>query len=124
VSALENAGHIVMPTLCAYAGATTLNRSLVQTVLDPARGPEQFSETLLWLAPLVALYLLAGWGVYRWLRWAPWVTVAVFGRYIYMVLSAPGMQPRALLEASLFAAACLWFLLPDVRARFRHGRWI
>jgi hypothetical protein len=124
VSGLENAGHWVMPSLCTYAAFTTLNRSLVQTVLDPGKGPEQFSGSLPWLAGLVALYIVAGWGVFGWRRWAPWVTVAVFGRYIYAVVSAQGTQPRALAEASLFAAACLWFLLPDVRARFAHGRWI
>jgi hypothetical protein len=123
MNVFERPGHWAVPTLCAYAGMNTMNRNLQRIVMDPAESA-QFSQTLPWLAALIVLYMVAGWGVYRWLRWAPWVTAAVFGRYIYSVMSAQGMQPRALVEASLFAAACLWFLLADVRLRFRHGKWI
>jgi hypothetical protein len=123
VSALENAGHVVVPSLCAYAGMTTLTRSIQRIALDPAESA-QASEALPWLGAQVALYLLAGWGVYGWRRWAPWVTAAVFARYGYVAVEAQGAQPLALVEAALFALACFWFLLPNVRARFRYGRWI
>ena len=112
-----------MPTLCTYAAFTTLNRGLVRTVLDPAQGPEQFSKWLPWLAVLIVLYLVAGWAVYSWRRWAPWLTVALFGRLAYIDFSAGG-TPQALLEAGLFAVACLWFLVPDVRMRFSNGKWL
>lgn len=124
MSAVENAGRWAVPTLCTYAAFTTLNRSLVRTVLNPAEGPEQFSKALPWLAALVVLYILAGWAVYTWRPWAPYLTVALFGRLVYDDVRLIGAQPRAWLEACLLMAACLWFLLPDVRLRFRYGKWL
>jgi hypothetical protein len=100
-----------------------VNRSLVAIALDVERSAQYVLE--LWvLAVLAGLHFLAAWAVYAWWRWAPWLTVALFVRFAYSALNSVGSQPRAWLEALLFLVACTWFLVPDVRLRFSHGKWI
>jgi hypothetical protein len=123
MSAVENAGRWAVPTLCAYAATATVNRSLVAIALDAERSARYASE--LWiLAALAGLHFLAAWAVYAWWRWAPWLTVVLFVRFAYSALGSVGSQPRAWLEALLFLVACMWFLVPDVRLRFSHGKWL
>lgn len=124
MNALERAGHTVVPTLCAYVAFGTLMRSLTRVALDPEQSA-QFARALAGPAALAVFYLVSGWAVFTWRRWAPFLAAALFGKYVYelMSLGSLGTRAGALAEAGIFTAAALWFLLPGVRAEFSHGRW-
>ena len=54
------------------------------------------------------------------------MVVALFGKYVVVLMSrAPSvLEMPVLAEAGLLTAGAAWFLLPEVRSRFRHGKWL
>ena len=123
MSAPEHVGQWVVAALCTYAAAATVNRGVVGVALDAERSARSGWELTI-LGVLAVLFVVAAWGVYGWRRWAPYLTVLLFARLVYGVLRAGDVPPQAWLEVALFVTASLWFLLPDVRAGFRHGKWL